>query len=287
MVSKNHIIGFLLVTFLIITGFLYSCSKQQGSFVDIKEFEDLRSDYEALLKDYEAQATYLEIMTAENEAIKQEKSQMEKEISALDENIKRLEQEIEIISSYAQSAEDGLEEITPQKLRSLLDSLNKLLGFAYIGSSTDEESAYTFTAFSIEYKGSYYIITAGHCVQDNYGKEGTFKFKANFSDEWIYPKLLGYNAEFWDLDDFAVFYGGGIKGGLPIGQGNTPGLYLLGSMDKALSVFRNLGDSSRRGESGSAVINEQMEVVGIYVVYGYVYTPIGLALDAIDNAVIN
>ena len=185
------------------------------------------------------------------------------------------------------SAGDGFAEITPQKLRALLDDMNTLLSHAYIGASTAEQSAYTFTAFSIEYKGNYYIVTAGHCVEDNYGQEGTFKFKANLSDEWVYPELMDYKAEFWNLDDYAVFFGGGIKGGLPVGDRKTPGKYLLGSTDKNLSIFRNLGDSSRRGESGSAVINEQMEAIGIYVVYGYVYTPIALALDAIDRAVIN
>ena len=58
-------------------------------------------------------------------------------------------------------------------------------------------------------------------------------------------------------------------------------------MDKQLSIFRNLGDSSEKGESGSPVINQDGEVVGIYVIYGLVYTPIQLALDVIDNAVIN
>jgi hypothetical protein len=63
--------------------------------------------------------------------------------------------------------------------------------------------------------------------------------------------------------------------------------YLLGSIDKQLSIFRNLGDSAQKGESGSPVINEDGEVVGIYVIYGLVYTPIQLALDVIDSAVIN
>jgi hypothetical protein len=63
--------------------------------------------------------------------------------------------------------------------------------------------------------------------------------------------------------------------------------YLGGSLDKGLSVFRNLGDSSKKGESGSPVINEEMEVIGIYVKYGYEFSSIQLALDAIGASKIN
>ncbi len=127
------------------------------------------------------------------------------------------------------------------------------------------------------------MITAGHCVKDNFGKEGKFKFKANFSDEWIYPELLGYKAEFWNLDDYGVFSSDKLYSGFKISDQETKENYLIGSMDKNLSILRNLGAGSKRGESGSPVINENGEVIGIYVVYGLVYTPIQLALDKIDN----
>ena len=112
---------------------------------------------------------------------------------------------------------------------------------------------------------------------------GRFRFKANFSDDWIYPELIGYKAEFWNLDDYAVFYSEDVNDGFEISGIETTDNYLPGSIDKGLSVFRHLGDSSRRGESGSPVINEYGEVIGIYVVYGLVYTPIQLALDIIDE----
>lgn len=284
---RRSLIFIFSLLFLSMTLFLQSCAIPQEETVDAADFEDLKSSYEQILLEHEVKIEEMDGIRDENERIKKENIEKEKEITDLKEKVTELALQIEIIEAYSTSADDGLEGITPQKLRVLLDNMNMLLSHAYIGSSTAEQSAYTFTAFSIEYKGHYYIITAGHCVQDNYGEEGTFKFKANLSDEWIYPELLDYKAEFWNLDDYAVFYGGGIKSGLPVGDRKTPGKYLLGSTDKGLSIFRNLGDSSRRGESGSAVINEQMEAVGVYVVYGYVYTPIGLALDAIDKAVIN
>src|SRR4030066_7355 len=168
-------------------------------------------------------------------------------------------------------------------LRSLINKFNTLLKNVYIGSADPKELAYTFTAFSVEYKGEYYLITAGHCVKDNFGKEGKFKFKANFSTDWIYPELLGYKAEFWNLDDYAVFSSDKLYSGFKISDQETKENYLIGSMDKNLSILRNLGAGSKRGESGSPVINENGEVIGIYVVYGLVYTPIQLALGKIDG----
>jgi hypothetical protein len=136
-----------------------------------------------------------------------------------------------------------------------------------------------------------YIITARHCVADNYGEKGVLKFKANFSQEWIYPELLGYRTDFTNLEDYGVFYSGDITGGLKVtGDLNikpSENNYVLGSIDKQLSIFRNLGDSSEKGESGSPVINDVGEVVGTYVIHGPVYTPTQLALDVIDNTVIN
>ena len=99
-----------------------------------------------------------------------------------------------------------------------------------------KETAYTFTAFKISYKDKSYIITAGHCVNDNYGKEGVFKFKANFSQDWISPELLGYKADFTNLDDYGVFYSEDISGGLKVtadlNSKPSEDNYLLGSMDK-------------------------------------------------------
>ena len=175
----------------------------------------------------------------------------------------------------------------PEKLRSFINNFNKLLKNVYIGSADPKEIAYTFTAFSIEYEGKYYLVTAGHCVKDNFGQEGKFKFKANFSDEWIYPELLGYNAEFWNLDDYAVFSSDKLYSGFKVSNQETKESYLIGSMDKNLSILRNLGSGSKKGESGSPVINENGEAIGIYVVYGLVYTPIQLVLDIIDRPEIN
>ena len=271
-----------------------SCSIFGSYLVEKEQYDGFADSYNKNLAELEKIKAQLELSSEELKQLSGKLDEKDSEIASLrnemddlNEAILLLEEELE--SKSMENLEAQISELSndPAKLRKLLDSINDLLKFVYIGSSADEGHGYTFTAFSIEHKGKYYIITAGHCVSDNYGADGTFKFKGNFSDTWIYPELLAYKPDFWKLDDYAVFYGDKIPGGFKTGEMETEDNYVLGSLDKRLSVMRDLGDSSKRGESGSPVINEEMQVIGIYVVYGYVYTPIKLALEAIDNAVIN
>jgi hypothetical protein len=280
---------FLLITVCISAIFITSCSIVDDYFVS-------KTDYDQLVEDYNGQSLEKTKISQELETLKTENKALTDSINS-DYVPKGQLEDLQKIYSIAQKdiikLQDELAGLKgdPLKLKVLLNNMNGLLKNVYIGSTSPKESAYTFTAFKIFYKDKSYIITAGHCVADNYGKEGVFKFKANFSQEWVYPELLGYKADFTDLDDYGVFYSDAITGGLKVtGDLNSKpseNNYLLGSIDKQLSIFRNLGDSSERGESGSPVINNDGEVVGIYVIYGLAYTPIQLALDVIDSAVIN
>ena len=266
---------------------LFSCnlvdggaSKESGDNSIQDELSVLQAEYEELNNKFQNQKqAYIDIL--------RENEKLSDEIAIRDDEIEMMEKEIADLEEKLNSMEGGLyvEELEArvERLTELLNNINPVLKYVYIGSSDPEEINYTFTAFSIKYNGKFYIITAGHCVADNYGESGRFKFKANFSDEWIYPELIGYKAEFWNLDDYAVFYSDIINDGLVIGETETDDNYLPGSIDKGLSVFRHLGDSSKRGESGSPVINEYGEVIGIYVVYGLVYTPIQLAIELIED----
>jgi len=282
------------VLLIFISVSLVSCNVFDDYFVRKQDYDSLLDTYNKNLEDFSKQDEILKSLSGENDRLVEENAEKDLEIEKMNADMRLMQEEI--LSLEEELDAKRLEELENQvsgsgndleKLRRLLDNINELLKFVYIGSSVKDDYGYTFTAFSIDYEGKCYIITAGHCVSDNYGKEGAFKFKANFSNTWIYPDLLGYKSEFYNLDDYAVFYSDEIPGGLKTGEFKTEGDYLLGSLDKKLSVFRNLGSSSKKGESGSPVINEEMEVLGIYVVYGYVYTPIQLALSAIDNAVIN
>jgi len=280
---------FLLIIVCLSAIFISSCSIVDKYYVD-------KTDYEQLSIDYNNQSLEKTKISQELETIKIENKVLIDSINAdyvPKSQLKELQRTYSLAQEDIIKLQDELAGLQgdPLKLKVLLNNMNDLLKNVYIGSTSTEEPEYTFTAFKIIYKDKSYIITAGHCVADNYEEEGVFKFKANFSQDWIYPDLLGYKADFTNLDDYGVFYSNRITGGLKItgdlSSKPSKNNYLLGSMDKQLSIFRNLGDSSQKGESGSPVINQDGEVVGIYVIYGLVYTPIQLALDVIDNAVMN
>lgn len=283
---KKKIFSFLtltsLVAFLIFTP---ACSLLGIEMVDEGEVDGLSSKNDkleeekaALEKEIDELKGALDDEYLKNYKLEQEKTKDEKIIKELTEEVGRLEEEIESFD-YDNELASLEEEI--KGLKTILENFESLLSNVYIGT-TEPDNNYSFTAFSMYYDRNYYIVTAGHCVNDNLGKDRVFKFKANFSDEWVYPELLGYNSAFWDLDDYAVFYSDRIKTGLRVGEEPSVRNYLLGSLEKGLSVFRHVGDTSIRGESGSPVINLDGEVVGIYVIYGTEYTPIGLATDLIE-----
>ena len=271
--------------------FLTSCTFLDNYIVKKQDYDNLKNDRDKISQDYKKQLEASENLEEENKNLKNENEEKDKTISSLNDELAFknnldnyvLKEEYEELYSDYLVEQESIKDL--ENLRSLINNFNKLLKNVYIGSADPKELAYTFTAFSIEYEGQYYLITAGHCVKDNFGKEGKFKFKANFNDKWIYPELLGYKAEFWNFDDYAVFSSDKLYSGFKIGDQETKENYLIGSMDKNLSILRNLGAGSKRGESGSPVINENVEVIGIYVVFGLFYTPIQLALDKIDNLI--
>lgn len=167
----------------------------------------------------------------------------------------------------------------------LLNNLNSLLKNVYYGyASNDKYILDGFTAFSIYYKDKYYLITAGHCVESGeVGKMTSFKFKANFLDEWIYPKLLTYENDFYNDKDYAVFYSDKISDGFIKYSNNIEGKkYILGSINNKLNVFREYSGNGIPGESGSPAININQEVVGIY---NNRFTNIQVVLNKIDGSI--
>src|SRR4030042_4839985 len=262
--KKVYLKAFIIIMLsgiLVSISFLTSCTYLDNFIVKRQDYDSLKNDLDKIEEDYEKQLEAYKNLEEENKDLKDSINEKDKEISDLEEELAFksnldnyvLKEVYEKLNSDYLAAQESLEDLEnqvnelkdePGKLRGIINNFNKLLKNVYIGSADPEELAYTFTAFSIEYKGKFYLITAGHCVKDNFGKEGKFKFKANFSDEWIYPELLGYKAEFWNLDDYAVFSSDKIYSGFKISNQDTKENYLIGSMDKNLSVLRNLGAGS-------------------------------------------
>ena len=104
-----------------------------------------------------------------------------------EEKIKELDQEIAELQEVLDSQQ---KEITGYV--TLTGNLNRLLETVYYGSAvpTTEGREKSFTAFSMYYKGDFYIITAGHCVEYNGKKYTDFKFKSNEGNIWMYPSSI-------------------------------------------------------------------------------------------------
>ena len=167
------------------------------------------------------------------------------------------------------------------RYQALLKGLNGLLANVYYGYASN--NSYTlegFTAFSIEYKGKYYLITAGHSVENNGTIFTDFKFKANYGEEWIYPILLTYKVTKIS-PDYAVFYSDKIDRGFRIGTLKDDPNFVLGTTHNNLNVIRDIKYRwGKPGECGSPLININGEVIGVYT--GYT-TDIDIVLEAIDN----
>ena len=105
------------------------------------------------------------------------------------------------------------------------------------------------------------------------------RFKANFSDGWIYPKLLAYENDFESNKDYAIFTGDKINNGFKVGRPLKINI-ILGNIDKELNIARDITKIPQEGESGSPIININGEVIGILT--GGI-TDISRVTEAIDN----
>ncbi len=209
-------------------------------------------------------------------------SELEGRLEEVNSKNKAKDVEISGLQKEADTLGDSLD-LTKEELekyQNLINNLNSLLKNVYYGYTKNENYILDgFTAFSLNYKNKNYIITAGHCIENEYGKFYNFKFKANFSDQWIYPELLAYKNYFYGNMDYAVFYSDKVIDGLNYDLNDSYPRFTLGNMeDNVLKEFfiSNLIE----GESGSAIIDIDGEVMGI-ATGGYV--DIDLVIKALDN----
>jgi len=128
--------------------------------------------------------------------------------------------------------------------------------------------------FALEYKNKFYLITAGHAVDGEWGIHKNLGFKS-IDNEWIYPKLLTYKVTD-TVPDYAIFYSDKIDNGLEYDVNNSEPDYRLG-INKLIQENNNWGVD---GECGSPIIDLDGEVIGIHV--GYI-SDINDILEAIDN----
>jgi hypothetical protein len=180
--------------------------------------------------------------------------------------------------------ETGKQNEELSKYDTLTGNLNKLLKTVYYGSAVSETEGKgkSFTAFSMFYKGDFYIITAGHCIEYEGIKYTDFKFKSNTESFWKYPKLLYYKADYMNNSDFGIFTLPHLRTGLMIDEKDTKPKYVLGNFERKLNFFKEFKDA-KEGESGSPILSSGCKLVGIVIKNNTDYTPISEVTQAIDS----
>lgn len=166
-------------------------------------------------------------------------------------------------------------ELELQKYKDLIDNLNNLLSNVYyVYQGKSDGSSVWATGFSINYNGKYYLITAGHVIDNGYGIFKNLGFKVN--GRYIYPELLSYKNE-WG-NDYAIFYSDKITNGLTLtDKADYKNLYILG-----LQTFKQIDYKTiKPGESGSPIIDISGNAVGILNKQGGAYTLVNSILDSI------
>jgi hypothetical protein len=199
-------------------------------------------------------------------------SQVEQEVAQLKLEITELQQDIELKEEELQ--DHGI----------LTRNLNLLLKTVYYGSAVpiEEGQEKNFTAFAMYYKESFFLITAGHCIEYDGTRYADFSFKSNDSKRWINPKLIYYEADYENNRDFAIFRHNSILKGLTIEEDDMEPMYVLGNFERKLNFFKEF-DTAKEGESGSPILSRGCRLVGIVIKNNSDYTPISEVTNTIDR----
>ena len=209
----------------------------------------------------------------------EEHNKLQEEYNQLKEN--SYTTEVKLYSELSQQEEKlKLSQEEVKGYENLIDNLNEFLSCVYYGYASNENwESDGFTAFSIFHNDEIYIITAGHCVENEYGRFYNFKFKANFTNTWIYPKLLTYENDYYGNRDYAIFYSDKVTNGLNYDLKNSYPKFILGNIDKNILKEFNIYNLLE-GESGSPVVDLDGEIIGIATGN---FVDVDLVIEAIDE----
>ena len=150
----------------------------------------------------------------------------------------------------------------------LITNLNDLLSCVYYVYGENESTYVCGTGFSLAYMDKFYLITAGHLVDGEWGVHKNLGFRANFTDKWIYPKLIAYNNDYNHRDDYAIFLAD-IKSGLKVDDEDNRPAYIIGN--EKFNIIKNYYENNIIGESGSPIVDIEGEVIGMSTTDTYNY----------------
>ena len=148
-----------------------------------------------------------------------------------------------------------------QQYRKLLLGLEELYKNVYYVHSEGGGTYVYGTGFSLEYKDKFYLITAGHIVDGEWGYHPNLGFK-DYEGNWIYPKLIEYRVE-PTVPDYAIFYSDKVDSGFNWDKLETIPSYRLG-IDIPIQEDSSWGEL---GSCGSPIIDLDGEVIGLHVGY--------------------
>jgi hypothetical protein len=170
----------------------------------------------------------------------------------------------------------------------LLNNINNIaFDTIYYGyAATEQGKGHSFTAFSLYYNGQYYIITAGHNVENNGLKYKDFVFKRSDKNIEIRPKLLFYENDYKNNKDYAVFYDEKVMKGLKPAENDRTPAFVAGSIEKKANIIKKYDVSAvaTEGESGSPVLNKECRVIGILIKSRMEYTDLAIVLQALEES---
>jgi len=216
-----------------------------------------------------------EILELENRL---EEANSETESKSLE--ILELKEEVNTLKNDLELSNEGI-----VKYQNLIANLNEYLkNIYYVYQKKSDGSSSWGTGFSINHKGKIYLITVGHAIENKYGVFKNLGFKSNLNNEFIYPELLVYSNDYDNDNDYAIFYSDKVKNGLIVDNEGDKPEYILGNNKSSINIIRSFNINGIEGESGSAIVDNEGEIIGIVTTdLYYKYTPMNLIMEAIDN----
>ncbi|MHB8276151.1 MAG: hypothetical protein ACYDIA_00650 [Candidatus Humimicrobiaceae bacterium] len=170
-----------------------------------------------------------------------------------------------------------------EKYQNLIVNIKQYLSYIYPMKVSNANYSSEGIGFSIKYNDKYFIISAGHGVHYTYKDVDVLYTNFKFLDEgWESLKLLDYNNDYTNKNDYAIFYSDKINTGFKIDNENDNSVFILGI--EKYNIIEDKNNTNVAGESGSPIIDSEAEITGILTTDIFMYfTDIDTVLEAIDN----